>query len=81
MHDAKSNLQGVLCAALLGDDSSSRGSVDTSGVEDLSVPKGDVAMDGAVTMHECHPSHASQIWQVRYLLSVAGVTPPALPSD
>ncbi|CAL5226043.1 g8855 [Coccomyxa viridis] len=69
MREPAASNQGVLCAALLGDDSSSRGSVDTSGVEDLSVPKGDVAMDGAVTMHECHPSHASQIWQV---MSISG---------
>ena len=39
--------------------------MDTAGAENMFVPEEDILKAPAVAMRECHPTHASQIWQVR----------------
>ena len=56
-------VQATLCTAAL-DDSSEAGSITAaSGAAEAPAPQDTIRHD-AVTMHECHPSHAGQIWQV-----------------
>lgn len=56
-------VQATLCTAAL-DDSSEAGSITAASGAAEAPASQDTRRNDAVTMHECHPSHAGQIWQV-----------------
>ena len=56
-------VQAILCTAAL-DDSSQAGSMAAVPGAAEAPASQDNRRNDAVTMHECHPSHAGQIWQV-----------------